>query len=521
MGILGFTMVSLNSCQKDDFSTLKDPTWSPELAFPLVYSELTLSDLVHADNSGTTVTTDPDQFATLYYEGNTINIDASSIVNIPDQGFNSSISLNSAQLLALNTLGALSIQETQTITLDPGQNTNLDSLLCKAGQLQFELDSDFPATVQVDFELPNLTRNGYPLNYSAFTTNGSSTNNTISEDLANYKFDLTKSNQGVNSIDINLTLSITDIQSPITTQHSTSLEMKLSAIDYQTVFGYFGQRSFLYERDSVHVSIFENSTNFGSFIIADPKLNFLINNSMGIPLEVTIPEANAFGTTFQQPISGIPSPIPTVSPGINEIGATKTTDFALNNTNSNLTAVISSQPNYIFTQGRMSLNPVGQSFNFLTDESALTVDVTMEIPLYGSATNFRVKDTLPFSYDDLDNVNTLELKTSVSNTFPIEAAVQIIFTDENFQPLDSLFLPGEVTVPAGIIDPETGKVSIAGVQDLEHIFNRNRIKGILNSKHIIVNGYASTVDAGSSNVKIYTDYTLNVKIGAKAKINVK
>ena len=42
--------------------------------------------------------------------------------------------------------------------------------------------------------------------------------------------------------------------------------------------------------------------------------------------------------------------------------------------------------------------------NFATDSSNLSVDVEVRLPLYGTASNFRIRDTLPFSYDDLDNV---------------------------------------------------------------------------------------------------------------------
>jgi hypothetical protein len=515
--VISFATVS---CQKDDFSTLQSPAWSPELAFPLVYSDLTIQDLVHAGDSGTVLTTGTDQFATLLYDGQTMSMDASALVNIPDQSYNKAVSLNSSQILALNNLGQLTVSIAEIIPIAAGQNVNIDSLISKAGDIDIDLDSDFPATVRFGYTFPGITKNGVPLNSYIESTPGAPNSGPSNQDLTGFTMNL--AGQGGNKLQVQFDITISDITGTITPAHNAEIKFNINGISYSLVYGYFGQTSFLNARDTVAIRVFDNALNAGFFSIANPKVNFTVNNSFGIPLHITLPEVIALGNTSANPvpITGIPNPIPSDSPNITELGQTKSTGFALNNSNSNITNIISQQPRYLFTQARMETNPNGPAQNFLTENSKLEMDLQLEMPLYGTAENFRIKDTVPFSYDDLQNVETMELRTEVINGFPIEASIQIVFTDENYLPLDSLFIPGEKIVPSGTVDPVTERVTIPGRNTSKNTFNSNRLRNMLNARHIIVYGQATTYNDGNQNVKIFTDYSLRIKVGAKVKLQV-
>ena len=148
------------------------------------------------------------------------------------------------------------------------------------------------------------------------------------------------------------------------------------------------------------------------------------------------------------------------------------------------------------------------------------MDIHVELPFYGTADNFRIKDTVPFSYSDLDHVEEFTLRMDLENGFPLETSLQLIFVDESMNALDTLFIPGEVVIPSGIVDAGTGRVLIPGKKIHDHVFQRSRIEKILSAKDIIVVAAASTFNNGNSNVKIYNDYQLKIKIGAIAKMKI-
>ncbi len=171
-------------------------------------------------------------------------------------------------------------------------------------------------------------------------------------------------------------------------------------------------------------------------------------------------------------------------------------------------------------QSQIATNPAGRSINFLTDSSSLGLQVHVELPLYGTADNFKIIDTVPFNYNDLESVETLTLRINVENWFPLEAGIQLIFIDSANNSLDTLFANGETIIPSGIITGSNEKVTIAGKKIIDQLFSAARIQKILSAKNIIVNATASTYEQGTKNVKIYNDYKLKVKLGVIAKMKI-
>lgn len=517
-GLLTAVALSLiiSSCQKDDFSTLKDPTWSPELAIPLVNSSLTIHDLVHSGEPGTVLLVDSSQFATLVYHGQTMQVDASSLVDIPSNTSNMSISMNSAEILALNSTGQVTIPVSVELDLFDGQGMEIDSILFKSGSLSMELATDIPGDITLNFDIPDLTEGHNPVSAVLISSHQNGSGATSIE-LSNKKADLTRSQAGFNAIRINGSLTISNLQSPATAPCIIQLSASMINGKYSSIFGYFGSSIITHPRDTINISVFENSINSGSFTIADPSVEFTLNNSLGIPLKVTLPEVVTQTSASLYPVSGIPNPIPVISPELHEIGQSKTTGFELDSQNSNVSSLISSQPRFIFTQARMTTNPAGPDKNFVTDSSRLTVDIRVDLPLYGTASDFRIRDTLPFSYKDLQNVESLELKAIIENGFPLESNIQVLFTDENYQLLDSLFIPGEIIIASGVVDPISERVIMPGRKTTSTTMERNRLMNLLNAQHLIVQSRASTTNNGN-NVKLFADYNINIKISTKAKL---
>ena len=68
-------------------------------------------------------------------------------------------------------------------------------------------------------------------------------------------------------------------------------------------------------------------------------------------------------------------------------------------------------------------------FGFLTDTSFLSVDVVVELPLYGRAQGVEFSDTFDIDLSDLDRVTNADFKLVADNGFPMDIEMQIYFYD--------------------------------------------------------------------------------------------
>lgn len=514
------------SCNKDDFNPdLLEPTvWEPEIAFPLVYTEIGISDLANVNDSNTTIVTDPDQFCTLIYNGRAFEISAAQMVTVPNQSFQRQYSLNNNQILTLGNSGQVQVTKTHMVDFSIPQGVEIDTLYCKSGSLNLSFSSDFNVDASVVIQIPSLTKNGIPysttlpLDYSG----GIPVVNTLSTPLTGYRFDFTSGNTSHNKLAITYQITFTGGAAGVSTGNQISCASEFDSVKYSILYGYTGQQSLSNIQDSIEISIFNNSIGTGSFSIAEPKIRFDISNSLGIPFSARLNQLTALNGNLTSFVvaNGIPDPLPVLSPVVAQAGQVLLSGFTLDNTNSNVVALIDQQPKYFISQSQVTTNPNGRVINFLTDTSKIAMDVHVELPFYGTAENFKIKDTVPFSYNDLDQVEALTIRINLENGFPLESSIQLIFADDSLNALDTLFSENEVVIASGVVDQVTGRVTVPGKKIHDHVFSRERIEKILSAKYIYVISSATTFNGGNTNVKIYNDYKLKLKIGAIAKMKI-
>jgi hypothetical protein len=519
--LICFTLFQI-SCSKDDFTPdLAASDWSPELAFPLADSEISMSDLAHVNDTSTTMVVDDDKFCTLIYRGDVFDLSASQLVTVPDQGHQSQFSLNNSEILTYNNTGQVSVSQSHNLIFNVSQGIELDSMILKNTEMILNINSDFPADATVQVTCPSLLKEGnafvqtIQMNYS-----GGPSFAMASFPLNDYHADLTNNGTSHNTLTVNYTITFNGNNGPVSSSNAMSINMVLQNPEYKVLYGYLGQQNLSNIPDTVTLSIFNNAVGTGSFTVAEPSIHFDISNSLGIPFAARISQLTAVSQTSFTVASGIPDPLPVSSPTIAQQGQTLTGSFTMDNTNSNVTSMISDQPKYLTVQSHVNTNPAGRTINFITDSSHLAVKMIVELPLYGTASNFVIRDTVPFNYNDLENVESLKLRLNIENWVPLDAAIQLVFTDESNTPLDTLFFPGEVVVPSGIVSGTGERVTISGKKITDMVFDQQRISRILGAKKIEIIATANTYQQGSVNVKIYNDYRLKVKIGAIAKLKI-
>jgi hypothetical protein len=83
-----------------------------------------------------------------------------------------------------------------------------------------------------------------------------------------------------------------------------------------------------------------------------------------------------------------------------------------------------------------------------------------------------------------------------------------------------MFTADEVVIPSGIVAPGDERVSLPGRKVHDQHFDQQRIQKFLSAKNIVVVASATSMNEGNTNVRIYADYKMKIKIGAIAKMKI-
>lgn len=524
----------LPSCIKDNFDLNKLSTteWNPDIAVPLVYSSLTIDDLLKKDN-GNLIVVGSDKFCTLVYKGNLFSLKASDLINIPDQQpppF--SASLSAGQISAFSLAGTITVPFSQTVTFDSGVNgPKIDSVIFKTGALALSLNSDFKYSGQIKIIIPGAKKNGIvfskiiPFTYSGSVPVLSNAN----VDLAGYKFDMTNGGISFNEFIVNFEVTLSGTGNPISPSDQITITQSLSNLKFDKIFGDIGQMSLSPAVDSVDLSIFKHALGAASFTLADPSVKVVLSNSYGVPITASLSQFEGYTPGVgSYAITGSPNPLPILSPGFNQIGQILKDSFSLDNSNSNIATVINNTPKSLIYKITSQTNPAGGSThsNFVIDTSRFKADMEVDLPLYGTAMDFLLVDTLPFKITQTipKEVESALIRTYNSNNFPFDVDMQVYFVDSVYTKLDSLVIPNQLVLKSGTVNSITGIVTSPTENIYDATLNKTRLDNLKTSKYLLIRALANTTNGGTTNVKIYSDYKINVKIGiqvqVKAEINV-
>lgn len=518
------------SCVKDnfEFDKLAKTEWNPNIAVPLVYSSLTIQDILTRQDKQGVISVGSDNFCTLIYKGNLFSLVASDLVQLPDQTPPTySASLTPAQIAVLSSSGTVTGSYSQTVTFATGTNSpKIDSMIFKSGSIDVSFSSDFKHSGQILIKIPGAKKNGVmfsktlPITYSGSVPVIAA----ATYDLTGYNFNM--SNGGnYNEFVINYDITLTGSGFPPSITDKVTLSQSLHTMNFDRIFGDIGQLSLSPDKDTVAISIFKNSIGTGTFTLVDPKVKVIISNSYGVPIDATVGQLDGYNpgvTTY--PITGSPSPLPILSPNFSQIGQVLTGSYTLNSTNSNIVPVVNNTPKYLIYKINSLSNPSGTTHsNFVLDTSRFKVDMELELPLWGTAKDFALIDTIDFKMEQAasDNVESVLLRTYNSNGFPIDFDVQVYFVDSMYTKLDSLVVPNQLILKSANINLSTGLVTSPTVKTYDATLDQTRLKKLKTTKYMLVKAVANTTNGGSMNVKIYSNYRLDVKFGLQVHIKTK
>lgn len=527
--------------------------YSPNLAAPLIKSSMTIADLLLKENNNGNIQIGADKLLTIVYRGRLLSLKAEDFISFPSQSYPFSTPLLSASDVAA--FNALPVNSTYTVPF-PGQtvpfNTNgtanIDSLVFKTPTVfDISIRSYFRHNSTVKIDIPYAKKNGVSFSQTVnlLYTGTVPTTAIRSIDLNGYVFDMTKGGTTQNKFDVNMSVVLTKSSNVLLPSDNVTIDLGFSNPKFQKLFGYVQQPLLSPSIDTVGLSIFQNSApGGGTFTILNPAVRIYLTNSYGVPIDATFIKLEGYNPGFSPyniSVTNEPKlnpwhfPYPTIA----QLGSSVKDSVILTNTNTggsstvpgSIGYVLNNKPKNIIYQVSAQANPNGvpvpPNTNFTLDTSRLTIDFQIDLPLYGTAKNFSIADTTEFSFtqNDINSIESLLFRLNVTNGFPIDMGMQVYFTDsispvQPYYVLDSLISPYQVLVPAAGVDG-TGKVNSPSSKTTDITFDQTRINKIKTTTKLIVSGKFSTTNGGNTNVKIYSDYTFDVRLGAMVKIKTK
>lgn len=521
----------IQSCVKDnfDFKKLSQTDYHPNIAVPLVYSSLTIQDLLTKSNQNLIIV-GSDKFCTLVYKGNLFSLAAADIITIPNnQPPPFSASLSTGQISALGFAGTVMVPYSQTVAFNTGiGGPKIDSVTFKAGILGLSLNSSFKYSGQIKVIIPSAKKNGIVFTQIIpFTYTGSiPVLSNVTLPLTGYNFDMTSGGTAFNQFLVNFEVTLNGSgAAPLTTDQIT-ITQSLSNMKFAKIFGDIGQQSLSPNVDTVKLSIFKNVLGAATFTLANPMVKVLLSNSYGVPITASLSQFDGYSSGMPPyAITGSPNPLPIHSPNFNQIGQILTDSFSLNNGNSNIASVINNTPQYLIYKVTSQTNPLGGTThgNFVIDTSRFKADLELDLPLYGTAKNFILQDTVPFNVSQTipSQVESALIRTYNANGFPFDVNMQIYFVDSLYTKLDSLVSPNQIILKSGTVNSTTGMVTSSTSTTYDATLTKPRLTHLKTSKYLLIRAVANTSNGGATNVKIYSNYKIDFKLGLQVQVNTK
>ena len=275
----------------------------------------------------------------------------------------------------------------------------------------------------------------------------------------------------------------------------------------------------------------------GSFYFENPIVNIIVTSTLGVPIDMALVVLDAYSPsngTMSIELWGNTAPPNIVldnpsPPAYSTVwGEAAVTVYTFDNNNSNIKDVLQINPKYIFYSVQADVNPLGLTDPafFVVDTSKFSVEVEVQLPLYGTANVVSMGDTIPFVLD-LNDPSGSELVVTEAifmvntyNDFPLDVEMQLLFMDSSQVVIDSLFTNGQSFVLKGApIGPAPALRTSTPSHTVTEVFvDRERLNNLGKAKEMIIRGRLTTNNDGFDLVKVYQDYEIELKLGVKAKL---
>lgn len=536
--LLLIVMAVLQACSKFeedfDFDKLVTPGWNPEFAIPLVNAEYAISDFFNESNQEF-IQVDEDGFISLVYSSNQLSsARAEDFFFLEDRYFSHDFELFLLQSGTSDTLTG----EFSYSFYSQANNQRIDTVIFKGGSYTFRgktnLNKD---NASLKLTIPEIInrQTGELLMLDISLNNPGGVNEWVNFEvvtsLDGYKLVINPNiSGGLNLINVLSQLITGADQNPNLSPYSMEISGDMSGMEYSDFFGYMGTDSLNFV-DSINIAVFNNSVG-GAVEVGPGALKFITEtyNAIGVPVAFrakSIQVHSPFVAPYFQDIflfgEGSPNEFTIQSPTPQQIGQSIYTRLDFSQTNFP-EAFLNIAPNMFYYDFDVIMNDDGDSTvqNVLQDTSRIQFQSELEFKLFLAIDHLTIVDTLDFDLEanSVEEMDYLLCRVNAVNGFPLDATIQLYFTDANDQVLDSLIYDEDARLLVGgqVGLPPKLKVVKPSSKTTDIMITNQRLETITSAKKMIVKAGLATTN--NQMTKIYDDYNLQIKIGAKTGLNI-
>ena len=496
-------LLFLGACnQYEDFATLDGIRFSAEYAVPLVDSEVGLDDFLGELEEDAALIVDADGLLHLTYRGDVLSKTTAEVFE------------QLSEPLALLSLVPIP-NGRQGLPFALPEGVELDRVDLKSGKLAYTIKNNAAVPVTARLSLPTVTRNGTPLvlehDLPAYTGSGPLPEFSQVDPLDLTGYRIASENDSI-FIEFTATGPAGETYPP-----ATGSLISLTDIQFSYAEGFLGQQLYRGGRDTIEIDLLSNYTQ-GTIFFRDPTVTFNFINSFGVPTVAVVNLFNVITVNGENlPLEsavvnngGIEFPYPR----LDEVGQSKTRTFVFNAGNSNIDDILGAGPVAIDYDVDALTNPdEGATVaGFLTDSSFYRVQVDVDLPLYGRASNFLARDTLDIDLSQYAAVSSAEFKLSADNGIPLGVTLQAYFLDENGAAIDSLFTAEREIVAPAPVNAQSGLPTAKSELAVFSTFDAERFAAIRGASRVIL--AASFATTPGSAVRLKNDQRLRLRLGA-------
>jgi hypothetical protein len=524
---LYLALIFFTSCKKTDEIDLSTLQTYHHVAIPLVSAEIDVEDMLERD-TGDIISTGNDGELFLAYLTPTTTINASEIIDIPDQTF--SISVNPAPQNLPSLINSISYSDTNINAFTFPLGEELTSIDFSQGILTIEILNNLSHEVVLEITIPSLV-NAQGNFFSDILTASANNPAVTQANLSNYTFDLTKGSLGFNEMVVYLEVTINGSGSPIYTTDDLTFSFTMDNLEFSSIFGDIKYQQFDLGSIPLDIDIFSNSESAVQFLLTNPEIKHTIQNSFGFTANMGMQAMYyedlqgvflgnvLYDSSASGNLQAAPFYFPTIEQPATQ-GDSVTSVITMDAANSTINELINSTPKSIVSNPVVVVNADSTitNNNFILSSSNISVSTEITLPLEGYAGGWVMGDTIPFDFkvDELfssqTDIDSAVIKFSTTNGWPIEVDFTLQLLDSNFNLLSSI-ADGEIVLQSAALDAN-GRVVEDSEQKVTFLgCNESCVDNLNQTKHVILLVTAGTSDYDNQqSVKIYSDYKLQLSM---------
>ncbi len=468
--------------------------YDAEFAIPVLSTEASIQDLLNN------------------FDAASIEVDADGLVHVVYRGDYSQAS--SADLFAQFANFPLVLFDTIiAFPYNPQPSLELEYIILKSGKVVYGFESGFQEDIDVTWRIIGASKNGQPLEVD-FTIEYPGNNVYIdSIDLTGYRLEPINDSLFIEYEAYNESGERVIIGSPFP-------GMTFNNFEYSYVQGKLGTYNNPIIRDTIEIDFFDDWQQ-GEVWFEDPVITVEVSNSVGVPAKAIFDVLDVFGLDGSVlPITGdvITNGVPFEYPSFMEVGETKTSVYVIDKTNSNVREVLNAQPVALDYDIDVLSNPdsLDNLTGFLTDSSAFSVAVEVDLPVHGWAKGFSGSQEFDFSFDEYENIESLQFKILTENGIPLQVGMQFYFLNRNAI-LDSLMVSDKILLEAAPVDGDG--VATQKAEKVNFVtLSKERYEKVKSTDKIRMVAFFDTFNEGNTNIKVFDKDEVSVKVGLKVGI---